>query len=121
MVQKLKEWVDTLLPRTPPNSALGKALARILHSTVAEVGSTLCYDKVGAQASLGGWIAARDTQRSDLNNLDVSRASVGDNLLIVGSKSGAMTARSANEKAIGGISMNFAWQVDAVNCRSWAG
>jgi transposase len=26
VVQKFKEWVDTLLPATPPNSALGKAL-----------------------------------------------------------------------------------------------
>jgi transposase len=26
VVQKFKEWVDTLLPGTPPNSALGKAL-----------------------------------------------------------------------------------------------
>ena len=26
MVQKSKEWVDTLLPGTPLNSALGKAL-----------------------------------------------------------------------------------------------
>jgi hypothetical protein len=27
LVKKFKEWVDTLLPGTPPNSALGKALA----------------------------------------------------------------------------------------------
>ena len=27
VVKSLKEWVDTLPPRTPPNSALGKALA----------------------------------------------------------------------------------------------
>jgi len=27
LVQKFKDWVDTLLPGTPPNSALGKALA----------------------------------------------------------------------------------------------
>ena len=26
-VKKFKDWVDTLLPGTPPNSALGKALA----------------------------------------------------------------------------------------------
>jgi transposase len=78
VVQKFKEWVDTLLPGTPPNSALGKAfgyctrqwpkLVRFLdhgeipiHNNFVErrikqyaLGRKLwmfCYDKVGAQAS----------------------------------------------------------------------
>jgi transposase len=78
VVQKFKDWVDTLLPGTPPNSALGKALAYCvrqwpklvlflehpdapIHNNFVErqikqyaLGRKLwmfCYDKVGAQAS----------------------------------------------------------------------
>jgi transposase len=78
VVQKFKEWVDTLLPGTPPNSALGKALGYCtrqwpklvlfldhaevpIHNNFVErqikqyaLGRKLwmfCYDKVGAQAS----------------------------------------------------------------------
>jgi transposase len=78
VVKKFKEWVDTLLQGTPPNSALGKAfgycirqwpkLIRFLehgevpiHNNFVErqikqyaLGRKLwmfCYDKVGAQAS----------------------------------------------------------------------
>jgi hypothetical protein len=78
VVQKFKEWVETLLPGTPPNSALGKALAYYvrqwpklvlflghadapMHNNFVErqikqyaLGRRLwmfCYDKVGAQAS----------------------------------------------------------------------
>ena len=78
MVQKFKEWVDTLLPGTAPNSALGKALGYCtrqwpklilflehgevpIHNNFVErqikqyaLGRKLwmfCYDKVGAQAS----------------------------------------------------------------------
>jgi transposase len=78
VVKMFKDWVDTLLPGTPPNSALGKALAysvrqwpklvRFLehpdvpiHNNFVErqikqyaLGRKLwmfCYDKVGAQAS----------------------------------------------------------------------
>jgi transposase len=78
VVKKFKEWVDTLLPGTPPNSALGKALGyctrqwpklvRFLdHGEIPidnnfverqikqyALGRKLwmfCYDKVGAQAS----------------------------------------------------------------------
>ena len=78
VVEKFKDWVDTLLPGTPPNSALGKAfgycvrqwpkLIRFLehpdvpiHNNFVErqikqyaLGRKLwmfCYDKVGAQAS----------------------------------------------------------------------
>jgi transposase IS66 family protein/transposase IS66-like protein len=77
-VKKFKDWVDTLLPGTPPNSALGKALAYCerqwpklvlflehadvpIHNNFVErqikqyaLGRKLwmfCYDKVGAQAS----------------------------------------------------------------------
>jgi transposase len=77
-VKNFKEWVDTLLPGTPPNSALGKALAYCerqwpklvlflehadapIHNNFVErqikqyaLGRRLwmfCYDKVGAQAS----------------------------------------------------------------------
>jgi len=78
VVYKFKEWVDTLLPGTPPNSALGKALGYCtrqwpkmvrflehgdipIHNNFVErqikqyaLGRRLwmfCYDKVGAQAS----------------------------------------------------------------------
>jgi transposase len=78
VVRKFKEWVDTLLPGTPPNSALGKALGYCtrqwpklvrfldhgeipIHNNFVErqikqyaLGRKLlmfCYDKVGAQAS----------------------------------------------------------------------
>ena len=78
VVKKFKEWVDTLLPATPPNSALGKALGYCtrqwpklvlflehgevpIHNNFVErqikqyaLGRKLwmfCYDKVGAQAS----------------------------------------------------------------------
>src|ERR1700753_1260617 len=78
VVKKFKNWVDTLLPGTPPNSALGKALAYCVRQwpelvlflehedapytiTFVErqikqyaLGRNLwmfCYDKVGAQAS----------------------------------------------------------------------
>jgi hypothetical protein len=78
VVQKFKQWVDTLLPGTPPNSALGKALGYCtrqwpklalflehgevpIHNNFVErqikqyaLGRKLwmfCYDKVGAQAS----------------------------------------------------------------------
>jgi transposase len=78
VVEKFKEWVDTLLPGTPPNSALGKALGYCtrqwpkwvlfldhsevpIHNNFVErqikqyaLGRKLwmfCYDKVGAQAS----------------------------------------------------------------------
>ena len=77
-MKKFKDWVDTLLPGTPPNSALGKALAYCerqwpklvlflehadvpIHNNFVErqikqyaLGRKLwmfCYDKVGAQAS----------------------------------------------------------------------
>ena len=78
VVKTFKEWVDTLLPGAPPNSALGKALAYCvrqwpklvlfldhedapIHNNFVErqikqyaLGRKLwmfCYDKVGAQAS----------------------------------------------------------------------
>jgi len=78
VVKEFKEWVDTLLPGTPPNSALGKALGYCvrqwpklllflqhgeipIHNNFVErqikqyaLGRRLwmfCYDKVGAQAS----------------------------------------------------------------------
>jgi transposase len=78
IVEKFNEWVDQLLPGTPPNSALGKALgyttrqrAKLvlfldhpevpIHNNFVErqikqyaLGRKLwmfCYDKVGAQAS----------------------------------------------------------------------
>lgn len=78
VVEKFKEWVDKLLPGTPPNSALGKALGYCtrqwpklvsfldhaevpIHNNFVErqikqyaLGRKLwmfCYDKVGAQAS----------------------------------------------------------------------
>ena len=78
VVKRFKDWVDTLLPGTPPNSALGKALAYCvrqwpklvlflehedapIHNNFVErqikqyaLGRKLwmfCYDKVGAQAS----------------------------------------------------------------------
>jgi transposase len=78
LVQRFKAWVDTLLPGTPPNSALGKAFAYCvrqwpklvlflehadvpIHNNFVErqikqyaLGRRLwmfCYDKVGAQAS----------------------------------------------------------------------
>jgi transposase len=78
VVEKFKGWVDTLLPGTPPNSALGKALGYCtrqwpklvrflehgdvpIHNNFVErqikqyaLGRRLwmfCYDKVGAQAS----------------------------------------------------------------------
>ena len=78
VVQKFKEWVDMLLPGTPPNSALGKAVGYCtrqwpklvlflehgevpIHNNFVErqikqyaLGRKLwmfCYDKVGAQAS----------------------------------------------------------------------
>lgn len=78
VVEKFKQWVDQLLPGTPPNSALGKALGYctrqwpklVLFLDHAEVpihnnfverqikqyalgrkSWMFCYDKVGAQAS----------------------------------------------------------------------
>jgi hypothetical protein len=78
VVKEFKGWVDTLLPGTPPNSALGKALAYCvrqwpklvlflehpdtpIHNNFVErqikqyaLGRKLwmfCYDRVGAQAS----------------------------------------------------------------------
>ena len=78
VVEKFKEWVDQLLPGTPPNSALGKVLGYCtrqwpklvlfldhaevpIHNNFVErqikqyaLGRKLwmfCYDKVGAQAS----------------------------------------------------------------------
>lgn len=78
IVEKFKAWVDQLLPGTPPNSALGKALGYAtrqwsklvlfldhaevpIHNNFVErqikqyaLGRKLwmfCYDKVGAQAS----------------------------------------------------------------------
>jgi transposase len=78
VVKRFKDWVDTLLRGTPPNSALGKALAYCvrqwpklvlflehadvpIHNNFIErqikqygLGRKLwmfCYDKVGAQAS----------------------------------------------------------------------
>ncbi|MGH8260531.1 MAG: IS66 family transposase, partial [Steroidobacteraceae bacterium] len=78
VMEKFKEWVDTLLPGTPPNSALGKALGYCtrqwpkmvlcldhpevpIHNNFVEreikqyargrKSWMFCYDKVGAQAS----------------------------------------------------------------------
>ena len=48
MLRPNKAWVDELLPGTPPNSALGKALG-YAHRQWKKL--VLCYDKVGAQAS----------------------------------------------------------------------
>lgn len=78
VMEKFKEWVDTLLPGTPPNSALGKALGyctrqwpkmilcldhpdlpihnnfverQIKQYALGRKSWMFCYDKVGAQAS----------------------------------------------------------------------
>jgi transposase len=78
VVEKFKEWVDQLLPGTPPNSALGKALGyctrqwsklvlcldhaevpihnnfverQIKQYALGRKSWMFCYDKVGAQAS----------------------------------------------------------------------
>jgi len=78
VMEKFKEWVDTLLPATPPNSALGKALGyctrqwpkmilcldhpdlpihnnfverQIKQYALGRKSWMFCYDKVGAQAS----------------------------------------------------------------------
>ena len=77
-LDKFKQWVDELLPGTPPNSALGKALGythrqweklaryadhpevpahnnyveqQIKHYATGRKCWYFCYDKVGAQAS----------------------------------------------------------------------
>lgn len=78
LFEKFKAWVDELLPGTPPNSALGKALGyttrqwpklikhldhpeipvdntyierQIKHYATGRKAWLFCYDKVGAQAS----------------------------------------------------------------------
>jgi hypothetical protein len=78
LLEKFKAWVDGLLPGTPPNSALGKALGythrqweklaryadhpdvpahnnfveqQIKHYATGRKNWYFCYDKVGAQAS----------------------------------------------------------------------
>jgi transposase len=78
VLEKFKAWVDELLPGTPPNSALGKALGythrqweklarhvdhpdvpahnnfaeqQIKHYATGRKNWYFCYDKVGAQAS----------------------------------------------------------------------
>jgi transposase len=97
LLEKFKTWVDDLLPGTPPNSALGKALGythrqweklsryadhpdvpchnnsverEIKHYATGRKCWFFCYDKVGAQASANLFSLALTCRANDVDRFE---------------------------------------------------